>query len=122
MSKPHRITIVDDDELLLEATEGLIRSLGHHADTFASAEAYLNCGRVGDTACLITDVQMPGMSGIDLQHRLLAEGFRIPVIVISGILCEKVRAAALAAGAVCFLNKPVDIEHLVRCLNRALGL
>jgi FixJ family two-component response regulator len=114
------ISIVEDDESLREATKGLIRSLGYAAATFSSAEEYLRSDRVRDTSCLITDVQMPGMSGVDLQDRLIAEGRRTPIIFMTAYPEERIRARALGAGAVGFLSKPFDDECLIRCLDRAL--
>jgi FixJ family two-component response regulator len=114
------ISIVDDDESVREATKGLIRSLGYSAATFASAEEYLRSERVRDTSCLITDVQMPGMSGVDLQHRLIAEGHRTPIIFVTAFPEERLRTRALEAGAFGFLNKPFDDECLIKCLDKAL--
>ena len=78
------IAIVDDDEGARDALERLVRSLGHNASTFGSAEEFLKSEKLHDTSCLITDVQMPGLTGIDLQDRLIAEGHRIPIIFITG--------------------------------------
>jgi FixJ family two-component response regulator len=122
MSKADKLSIVDDDELFREAIQGLIRSLGYaDVEAFASAEDYLYSGRLGDTACLITDVQMPGMSGLELQKRLLADGYRTPVIFMSGLCGGDARASAMAAGATDFLDKPIDLQHLIQCLNKALS-
>jgi FixJ family two-component response regulator len=115
------IAIVDDDESVREATQSLMRSLGYHASTFASAEEFLKSDQVHDTSCLITDVQMPpGLSGIDLQDRLIARGHRIPIIFITGYPDENVRARAMKAGAVAFLSKPYNHEHLLGYLEKAL--
>jgi FixJ family two-component response regulator len=114
------ISIVDDDESVRDATKALVRSLGYTAATFSSAEAYLRSERLQDTACLIVDVQMPGMSGVDLQHRLIADGHRTPVIFVTAFPEEKTRARALKAGAIGFLDKPFDSEHLIACLDQAL--
>jgi FixJ family two-component response regulator len=114
------ISIVEDDASVREATKGLVRSLGYSAATFASAEEYLRSERVRDTACLITDVQMPGMSGIDLQDRLIADGRRTPIIFVTAYPEERIRARALRAGAVGFLSKPFTDESLIECLDRAL--
>lgn len=120
MSEPVRISIIDDDDFVRKAVDRLIRSLGFDAETFASAEDYLNCGRVAETRCLITDLHMPGMSGIDLQNWLIAAGRRIPVIFMSGFSEGSVRAEAIRNGAVGFLDKPIKIEHLLECLKQAL--
>ena len=114
------ISIVDDDASVREATKGLVRSLGYVAATFASAEEYLQSERVADTSCLITDVKMSGMSGVELQHRLIAAGHRTPVIFMTAFPEESVRARALKAGAFGFLSKPFDDDHLVECLDKAL--
>jgi FixJ family two-component response regulator len=102
--------------------EHLIASLGYTAKTFASAEEYLESGCVAETSCLITDVQMPGMNGIALQSRLIADGCRVPIIFISANSAETLRDRALDAGAVAFLVKPFDGDRLVECLDKALGL
>lgn len=121
MSKAPVISIVDDDESVREATEFLVRSLGYSAETFASAEEYLQSGRADDSSCLITDLRMPGMSGADLQDLLIADGNRTPVIFISASLDEQVRARVLDAGAYGFLHKPFDEQSLIDCLNKALN-
>ena len=94
------IAIVDDDESVRNATKALVRSLGYHASTFASADEFLKSEQVHDTSCLITDVQMPGLSGIDLQNRLVARGHGIPIIFMTAYPDDKVRARAMKAGAV----------------------
>ncbi len=114
------ISVVDDDASVREATKGLIRSLGYAAATFASAEEYLNSDHVADTACLITDVKMSGMSGVELQDRLIAAGYRTPIIFMTAFPEERTRVRALNAGALAFLSKPFDDDHLVECLNRAM--
>jgi FixJ family two-component response regulator len=114
------ISIVDDDASVREATKGLIRSLGYSAVTFASAEDYLRSEQVRDTSCLIADVQMPGMSGVDLQYRLIADGHRTPIIFVTAFPEERTRARALEAGAFGFLSKPFDDECLIKCLDKAL--
>ena len=114
------IAIVDDDESMREATENLVRSLGYHASTFGSADEFLNSEQLHDTSCLITDLHMPGLSGIDLQDRLIARGYRIPIIFITGYPDENVRTRAIKAGAVGFLSKPYNHDHLLGCLDKAL--
>ena len=124
MNSPLRvpaISIVDDDESFRYAMHGLIRSFGFSVYTFASAEDFLNSPRVNDTSCLITDVQMPGMSGLELQTQLLTQGYRMPIIFVSAFMEERVRAKCLEAGAVCFLAKPFDDHTLLEYLNQALG-
>ena len=121
MSKTPIVSIVDDDESIREATKGLVRSLGYSAATFASAEEFLNSDRLNQTSCLIADVQMPGLSGPDLQHHLLAQGHRMPIIFVTAYPEERIRARVLGAGAVDFLSKPFSDDRLIGCLDIALG-
>jgi FixJ family two-component response regulator len=114
------ISIVDDDKSVREAAKTLIVSLGYTTATFASAEEFLESGRLPDTACLITDVQMPGMSGVELQSHLTASGHGMPVIFVTGYPEESVRERALDAGAFGFLSKPFSEDSLIACLDRAL--
>ena len=114
------IAIVDDDLAVREATKGLVRSLGYDASIFSSGEEFLNSERLHDTSCLITDLHMPGLSGIDLQNRLIAGGHRMPVIFITAFSEESVRARAMEAGAICFMSKPYSEERLIGCLDKAL--
>ena len=114
------IAIVDDDEAVRDATKTLVRSLGYHTSTFGSADEFLNSEQVDDTSLLITDVQMPGLSGIDLQDRLIARGHRIPIIFITAYSDENVRIRAMKAGALAFLIKPIDPHQLVDHLEKAL--
>ena len=107
------ISIVDDDPSVREATKGLVRSLGYGAAAFASAEDFLQSDQVNDTACLITDVQMPGLSGVELQSRLIAQGNCTPIIFITAFPEQRIRARALEAGAVGFLSKPFDEDCLI---------
>src|SRR5262245_8300383 len=118
--KAHVISIVDDDESVREATQGLVRSLGYAAATFASAEEFLQSKHLHDTSCLITDVQMEGLSGIALQERLACVGHRMPIIFITAFSEERVRARAERAGACGFLSKPFSDESLIGCLEKAL--
>ena len=114
------IAIVDDDEAVREATETLVRSLGYNASTFASADEFLKSEQFSNTSCLITDLHMPGLSGLDLQDRLIARGHRIPIIFITAYPDENVRIRAMKAGAVGFLSKPYDDDHLLGYLEKAL--
>lgn len=120
MSQVPVISIVDDDASVREATKGLVRSLGYQATAFGSAEEFLGSERVSETSCLIADVQMPGLNGLELQSRLAAAGHRTPVIFVTAFPEEGVRARALAAGAYGFLGKPFDEDKLLACLERAL--
>ena len=121
MPKMPVIAIVDDDESFRRATTSFVRSLGYGTASFDSAEAFLNSEQVSDADCLITDVQMPGMTGIELQDRLIAQGHSLPVIFITAFPEMRARAQALAAGAVGFLAKPFDDRNLISCLNEALA-
>jgi FixJ family two-component response regulator len=114
------ISIVDDDECVRDATNCLVRSLGYNTVSFASAEDFLASERLHDTDCLITDVQMPGMSGVELHSRLLADGHRTPVIFITAFPDEAIRDQVLELGACGFLSKPFKEESLVKCLDAAL--
>jgi FixJ family two-component response regulator len=114
------ISIIDDDASVREAIARLVRSLGHRAAVFSSAEEYLQSGRVGDSDCLITDLNMPGMSGATLQDRLIAEGSRTPIIFMTAYFEEKVSARVLDAGASGFLRKPFEDDSLIECLTKAL--
>jgi FixJ family two-component response regulator len=114
------IAIVDDDEPVREATKTLVRSLGYHASTFGSAEEFLNSEQVDDTSFLITDLHMPGLSGLDLQDRLIARGHRIPIIFITGFPDDNARVRAMNAGALAFLTKPINQNHLIDHLETAL--
>jgi FixJ family two-component response regulator len=121
LAKNFMISIVDDDKSVREAAKMLIRSLGHTAATFASAEEFLESGQLRDTACVITDMQMPGMSGVDLQYHLAANGHSTPVIVITAYPEEEIRERALNGGAFGFLSKPFSEESLIACLDKALA-
>jgi FixJ family two-component response regulator len=101
------ISVIDDDESVREATKGLVRSLGYNAAAFASAEEYLRSDYVLDSACLITDLNMPGMSGADLQDHLIADGRRVPMIFITAFSDEKVRVRVLDHGAFGFLRRAI---------------
>lgn len=114
------IAIIDDDESVREATRGLVRSLGFNTATFASANDFLQSNRVSEAACLIADVQMPGLSGVELQSLLIAQGNRTPIIFITAYPEERIRTRVLNAGAVGFLAKPFDDKCLIDCLAAAL--
>ena len=114
------IAIVDDDAAVREALRQFVRSLGHNASTFGSAVEFLKSEEVSNTSCLITDVQMPGLSGLDLQDLLIARGDRIPIIFLTGYPDENVRIRAMKAGAIGFLIKPPNHHDLVDHLEKAL--
>jgi FixJ family two-component response regulator len=114
------ISIVDDDPFVRQATANLVRSLGLVTATFSSAEEYLASDRANDTRCLIADVQLPGLSGIELQDRLRTEGKKTPVIFMTAFPADRVRTCAFKGGATGFLSKPFDVESLIDCLDKAL--
>ena len=118
---PNRIAIIDDDTAVRESTRGLLRSLSYDVCAFASAEDFLSSGEINLIACIITDVRMPGMSGVALQARLIEEGRHVPIIFITAFPEEKVRQQALAAGAGCFLAKPYEERSLIKCIEAALA-
>lgn len=121
MAKSHVISIIDDDPSVREATQSLIRSLGYDAQVFASAEEYLQSERLSNSSCLITDLHMPGMSGTDLQDRLIADGYQIPIIFVTAYYEDRTRDRVMDAGAFGFLSKPFDDESLIECLDKALN-
>jgi FixJ family two-component response regulator len=118
--KPKMVAIVDDDDLMRSALQGLLKSAGLLAQSFASAEEFLRSGHQHDTACLITDIRMPGMSGLELQAQLNADHCRIPTIFITAHGDAKMRMQAMRAGAVEFLAKPFDDEALLESVRAAL--
>ena len=121
MSQDLLISIIDDDEAVRVATESLVRSLGFGASTFASAEEFLQSARLRETSCVITDVNMPGMTGVELQSYLLARGNDVPMIFITAFPEERTRERVHAAGAIGFLSKPFDGGAMIQCIDRALG-
>src|ERR1700694_2329780 len=118
--KPNLVAIVDDDDLMRSALQGLLKAVGLPARAFASAEEFLQSGQHRQTACLIADIRMPGMSGLELQAKLNAECCRIPTIFITAHGDVKMRMQALRAGAVEFLAKPFDDEVLLENVRVAL--
>jgi FixJ family two-component response regulator len=114
------VAIVDDDDSVRTALQGLLKAVGLPAQAFASAEGFLESGTQDQTACLITDIRMPGMSGLELQAKLNAERRRIPIIFITAHGDAKMRMQALRAGAVEFLAKPFDDQALLDSVRAAL--
>jgi FixJ family two-component response regulator len=114
------ISIVDDDESVRTAMQDMVESFGFTADTFGSAEEFLQSGRLRDTACLILDIQMPGMSGLELHNRLIASGHRVPTMFVTAFPDTRVRDRALEAGAVGYLSKPFDRNDLRGCIRSSL--
>jgi FixJ family two-component response regulator len=119
MSKKVLISIVDDHQCFREALEALMMSMGYEVAGFGSAEDYLASDCVARTSCLISDWQMPGMSGTDLHERLIAEGYRIPVIFVTAACFESQGSRMLNAGALGVLPKPFDTKALIEHLNKA---
>jgi FixJ family two-component response regulator len=118
---PGSIAIIDDDESVRDTTRMLLRSLGYVTATFASAEDFLNLGEIARTSCVITDIRMPGMSGVTLQTRLIEQGRRIPVIFVTAFPEEKIKQQVLSAGAHGFLVKPYQEHSLISCIEGALN-
>jgi FixJ family two-component response regulator len=114
------VAIVDDDDLMRAALQGLLKSAGLPAQAFPSAEEFLRSGHQHDTACLITDIRMPGMSGLELQAKLNADRCRIPTIFITAHGDAKMRMQAMTAGAMEFLAKPFDDEALLESVRAAM--
>jgi len=114
------ISIIDDDDSVRISTSRLVRSLGFVALTFASAKDFLASPHLPDTQCVIADVQMPGMTGIELQDRLRAQGSSLPMIFITAFPDESIRAQALEGGAIGFLNKPFAAAALIEHIDVAL--
>ena len=115
------VSIVDDDQSVRDGIVDLIRAMGFDAEAFARAEQFLQSSSVDSTACLITDMRMPGMTGLELHDRLVASGKQIPTIVITAFPQDADRARALKAGVICYLAKPFDEDELTASILSALG-
>jgi FixJ family two-component response regulator len=120
MSKRILISIVEDDEPFRESMKKLVKLLGYTVEAFPSAADFLASPLLPETACLVADVQMPGMTGVELHRRLVDEGHAIPTILVTAYRDEVLRNRALKNGVVCYLCKPVDDDHLERCLRSAV--
>lgn len=121
MSKLPIIAVIDDDASVRVGTENLLSSIGYTVHTFPSAEEFLQSSLRNNISCVIADIRMPSMSGLELQTQLLKQGQRLPFIFITAFSEEGVRAKALSAGAICLLTKPFDKATLVQCLDAALA-
>ena len=121
MPKTAVIAIVDDDHSVREALTSFVRSLGYAAMAFQCAEDFLKWSRCCGLSCVIADVQMPGMSGVELHNRLIGSGEPIPTILITAFPDEKARERALQAGVVCYLGKPFSEDDLLACIRSILG-
>jgi FixJ family two-component response regulator len=120
MTQKPLVSVVEDDRFFRDSMRRLMRSMGYAAEAFASAADFLASPRLGETACLIADVHMPAMTGIELYRRLIDTGRTIPTILVTAYPNEADRVRALNDGVVCYLRKPVDEQHLKRCLRAAL--
>ena len=116
------ISIIDDDCIVREAMADLLQSLGYDARTFESAEDFLESGSLAETSCLITDLHMPGLDGLELQSRLIAQGQPTPVTFVTAFPEERFRKRAMNAGAVGFLSKPFSEDSLINCVETALSV
>jgi FixJ family two-component response regulator len=120
MPEAPRISIVDDDDSLRQSLSNLLRSVGLRVHEFASADAFLGSPDARETACLILDVRMPGMSGLELQRQIQTANWRLPIIFITSYADDDVRAHALGAGAVGFLYKPFREQEILDAIDAAL--
>jgi FixJ family two-component response regulator len=114
------ISVIDDDASIRAGINNLLRSLGYIVHLFPSAEAFLQSMQLTNTWCVITDVRMTAMSGVELQSLLRAQGSELPFVFITAVPDESVRVRALKDGAICFLTKPFDEDVLIRCLDTAV--
>ena len=119
MPKASLVSIVEDDRFFRESMRRLMRSLGYTVEAFSSAADFLASPRLVETACLIADVHMPAMTGVELYRHLIEAGYTIPTILVTAYPDDVDRARALNDGVVCYLRKPVDEKHLMRCLRAA---
>ena len=115
------VSIIDDDQSVRDGIMDLVRAMGFKAEAFESAEDFLQSGRAARSSCLITDMRMPGMTGLELYDRLVASGERIPTIVITAFPKDGDQARALRVGVVCYLTKPFDDNQLATCIVSALA-
>jgi FixJ family two-component response regulator len=120
MPKASLVSVVEDDQFFRESMKRLMRSLGYAVEAFPSAADFIASPRLVETACLIADVNMPAMTGLELHRRLIEMGYAIPTILVTAYPDNDVRARTLNDGVVCYLRKPVDEKHLVLCLRAAL--
>jgi FixJ family two-component response regulator len=116
-----RIAVIDDDDAVCDATASLLRAHGYRAETFASGDQFLNSPRFQNFRCIISDIRMPGMTGLDLQNHLRGSGHNIPIIFTTALSSDDVRTAALNGGANGVLHKPYSEKSLIDCVVRTLG-
>ena len=120
MPKRSLVSVVEDDQFFRESMRRLMRSLGHRVEAFASAADFLASDRLDETACLIADVNMPMMTGVELYRHLIDSGYAIPTILVTAYADDDVGSRALKDGVICYLRKPVDEKDLKKCLLTAL--
>jgi FixJ family two-component response regulator len=120
MPKTSLVSVVEDDRYFRDSMKRLMSSLGYNVETFSSAANFLASPRLIETTCLVADVHMPAMTGVELYKHLLEAGYTIPTILVTAYPDDGERARALNDGVVCYLRKPVDEQHLMRCLRAAL--
>jgi FixJ family two-component response regulator len=118
--KKQLVSVVEDDQYFRESMRRLMRSLSYNVEAFSSAADFLASPRLIETTCLIADVHMPAMTGVELHRHLIEAGYTIPTILVTAYPDDVDRARALNDGVVCYLRKPVDEQHLIRCLHAAL--
>lgn len=114
------VSVVEDDQFFRESMKRLMRSLGYDVAIFPSAADFLASPRLGETACLIADVNMPAMTGLELHNHLIKAGYAIPTILITADPDDRDRARAIRDGVICYLRKPLDERHLIRHLHKAI--
>ena len=120
MPKRSLVSVVEDDHFFRESMRRLMRSLGYRVEAFASAADFLASPRLGETACLIADINMPEMTGVELYRHLTDSDHAIPTIFVTAYADDDVGTLALKDGVICYLRKPVDEENLKRCVLAAL--
>ncbi|MGY8662394.1 response regulator [Bradyrhizobium sp. UFLA05-109] len=120
MSTPHVISVIDDDPSVRDATTNLLTSCGYIVQTFASADEFLHSAQLHEASCVISDIQMPAMSGLDLLRHMRSLGHHMPFILITAFPDDAVRARAINAGAIGFLAKPFVTQALIKCVKSAL--
>lgn len=120
MSEAPLVSVVEDDFFLLDSMRRLVRSLGYSVGTFSSAADFIASNHLAKTAVLIADVHMPVMTGVELHRHLVRSGLAIPTILVTAYPDDVVQARVLKEGVICYLRKPLDEKHLIRCLRAAL--
>jgi FixJ family two-component response regulator len=120
MPKEPLVAVVEDDQFFRESMKRLMRSLGYAVEAFPSAAAFLASPRLAETAVLIADMHMPAMTGVELNKHLIDAGYAIPTILVTAYPDDGVEARARKEGVICYLRKPVDEKHLIRCIRAAL--